>query len=148
MTCLVVVFFLLADAFGANPELLVQRLKATASPEIGITKKEQEIAKQLQAVGPEAIPLLLPLLADENPAIRQLASYTLRDINGLTEEHLDPLIAACRSGEGWIPPAIAHVGTARAVNFLVEELVRERKTQNQLTWAIEILGEKAVPALV
>jgi HEAT repeat protein len=91
---------------------------------------------------------LLPLLADENPAIRQLASYTLRDINGLTEEHLDPLIAACRRGEGWIAPAIARIGTPRAVNFLVEELVRERKTQNQLTWAIEIVGAKAVPALV
>jgi HEAT repeat protein len=144
---LIIVFFL-PNAFGTKAELLVQRLKATASPEIGITKKEQALAKELQGIGAEAIPLLLPLLADENEAIRQLASYTLRDMDGLTEEHLDALIAACRRGEGWIPPAIARVGTPRAVNFLVEELVRQRKTQNQLTWAIEILGEKAVPALV
>lgn len=140
--------FFVPTAFGTNVESLVQRLKATASPEIGITKKEQEVAKELQRVGAEAIPLLLPLLSDQNAAIRDLASYTLRDINGLSEEHLDVLIAACRRGDGWIAPAIARIGTPRAVDFLVEELVRQRKTQNQLTWAIEMLGNKAVPGLV
>jgi HEAT repeat protein len=140
--------FFLPAAFGTNTELLVQRLKATASPEIGITKEEQEVAKELQNVGAEAIPLLLPLLNDENAAVRHLTAYTLRDIDGLTEEHLDALIAACRRGEGWIPPAIARIGTPRAVNFLIEELVRQRETQNQLTWAIEMLGSKAVPGLV
>jgi HEAT repeat protein len=147
VACLILISFL-SDAFATKAESLVERLKAKASPEIGITKEEQEIAKELQEVGAEAIPLLLPLLADENPAIRQLAAYTLRDIEGVTEDHLDALIASCRRGEGWIAPAIAHVGTPRAVNFLVEELVRERQTQNQLTWAIEIVGEKAVPRLV
>jgi HEAT repeat protein len=140
--------FVLATASGTNTELLVQRLKATASQEIGITKEEQEVAKELQNVGAEAIPLLLPLLNDDNAAIRQLTAYTLRDIDGLTDEHLDALIAACRRGEGWIPPAIARIGTPRAVNFLIEELVRKRETQNQLTWAIEMLGSKAVPGLV
>jgi HEAT repeat protein len=147
IACLVVVAFV-PNAFAASAESLVQRLKAAAHPEIGIKKKEQEIARQLQAVGKEAIPLLLPLLAHENAAIRDLASYTLRDIDGLTEEHLEALTAACRRGDGWIAPAIARVGTPRAVTFLVGELVRQRETHNQLTWAVEMLGEKAVPALV
>jgi len=145
--CLLLAFFA-PTAFGPNVESLVQRLKAIASPEIGVTKEEQEVARELQQIGAEAIPLLLPLLSDQNAAIRDLASYTLRDIDGLTEEHLDVLIAACRRGDSWIAPAIARIGTPRAVNFLVEELVRQRQTQSQLTWAIEMLGDKAIPVLV
>lgn len=138
----------LPPALASSPETLVQRLKTTANPEIGIKKEEQEIAKQLQALGARAIPHLLPLLADKNPAIRDLASYTLRDIEGLTEEHLDALMDSRRRGDGWIPLGIARIGTPRAIGFLVEELVRERETQTQVTIAIEQLGEKAVPFLV
>ncbi|MBA2271279.1 MAG: HEAT repeat domain-containing protein [Chthoniobacterales bacterium] len=142
------VVFAGSAAFASDAAKLVQRLKAVAKPDVGITKKEREVAEQLQALGAKAVPLLLPLLADKNTAIRELASYTLRDIDGLTEEHLDALIDSARHGDGWIPPAIARVGTPRAVAFLVEELVRTRETENQLTWAIEMLGKKAVPLLL
>ena len=127
---------------------LVDALKKAAKPGEGIAGEEQEMAKKVQSFGSEAIPYLLLLLQDKNKDARDLASYTLRDIDGLTEQHLDALIESCRRGDGWIPLAIARIGTPKAVTFLVEELVRARQTQTQLTGAIELLGQKAVPHLV
>jgi len=133
---------------ASEVETLVEELKKTAKPDPGISTEGQEIAKKLQAIGAGAIPYLLPLLRDKNEAVRTLTSYVLRDVEGLTEKDLDALIESRRRGDGWIPPAIATIGTPRAVAFLVEELVRERETQTQLTWAIKMLGEKAIPGLV
>lgn len=133
---------------ASEAEALVETLKKTAKPGSGIAEEEQEIAKKLQATGAAAIPYLLPLLREKNEDVRDLASYTLRDMEGLTEQHLDDLIDSCRRGDGWIPPAIARIGTPKAVTFLVKELVRQRETHTQVTWAIEMLGAKAVPALV
>ena len=56
--------------------------------------------------------------------LRELASYVLSDAEGLTEEHLDTLIESRCQGDVWIPPAIARVGTSKAITFLVEEVRR------------------------
>lgn len=133
---------------ASDVEALIGILKKAAQSGNGITKVEQQAAEKLQEIGPEAIPYLLPLLSEKSKDLRDLVSYTLRDFKGLTEEHLDTLIESRRRGDGWIPPAIAKIGTPRAVTFLVEELVRERQTETQLTWAIKILGAKAVPEMV
>ena len=133
---------------GSEAEILVKKLKQEATAGKGVAKGGREVAEKLQAIGAGAVPYLLPLLRDKDEGVRRLASYTLRDIDGLTEQHLDALIESRRRGDGWIPPAIARIGTPKAVAFLVDELVRERQTQNQITWAIEILGPKAVPHLV
>ena len=130
---------------GTEP--LIQRLKKTAAPGNGISPAEQDIAKQLQIIGAPAIPYLLPLLQYPDEEVRSLASYTLRDIDGLTEEHLDVLIESSRRGDGWIPLAIARIGTEKAVTFLVAQLVYQRR-ETQTTWAVVHLGKKAVPQLV
>ena len=143
--------FLVCFAAGAQTsdvESVVAALKKAAKPGAGITPEEQEIAKKVESIEPKAIPYLLALLRDENEDVRDLASYTLSDIDGLTEQHLDALIESRRRGDGWIPPAIARIGTPEAVKFLIEELVRERQTQTKLTYAIGLLGEKAVPGLL
>lgn len=120
----------------------------SATSESGISQKEQETAKSIQILGPPAIPFLLPLLKSQNEGVRKLTSYTLRNIDGLGEEHLDALIDSRRRGDGWIPPAIAKIGTPRAIAFLVDELKREKQTHTQLTAAFKILGEKGTPYLV
>jgi HEAT repeat protein len=149
IAALLVVFGCVAgNTQTADVKSLVNTLKKTAQPGTGITAEEQEMAKKVWNAGAEAIPYLLPLLQDTNKDVRDLAGYTLRDINGLTEQDLDVLIESCRRGNGWIPPAIARIGTPKAVTFLVEELVRKRQTQTQFTYAIELLGQKAVPQLV
>ncbi len=133
---------------AARAEVLVERLRKTAKPGNGIAEEEQKIVKKVQSAGPAAIPHLLRLLRDNNEDVRDLAAFTLSDMKGLTEEHLDALIESQRRDDGWLPFAIARIGTPRAVAFLVEELVRKRQTQNQVDGAIEWLGEKAVPDLV
>lgn len=133
---------------ASDAKELVEKLKKTAQPGEGITSREQKIAERVQAAGAAAIPYLLPLLRDDDEEVRALAAYTLSGMEGLAEQHLDDLIESRRRGDGWIPPAIAKVGTPKAAAFLVEELVRERETQTQLTEAIKILGDKAIPRLL
>src|SRR5258706_2841449 len=89
------VIFLVCFAAAAQTsevESVVAALKKAARPGAGITPEEQEIAKKVESFGPEAIPYLLILLRDKNEDVRSLASYTLRDVDGLTEEHLGALI--------------------------------------------------------
>lgn len=111
----------------------------------GISKAEGDLAGKVQSYGPEAIPYLIELLEDENQGVRQLAGYTIRDIAGLGPEHLEPLMNARENGDGWIPPAIARIGTREAIEFLANDLRRNPSTSTQVTYAFEILGPKGAP---
>jgi len=126
------------------PNLIVRSAEAGR----GITQNEQKIAEEILHCGAPAIPYLLPLLKHQNTDVRDLSSYILRDIDGLKEEHLEPLMESRLRGDGWIPPAIARIGTPKAIRFLVEELKKEKEQETQLTWAFEKLGEKGIPYLV
>lgn len=117
-------------------------------PHVFFSQEELAVASQLRKVGAEAIPHLLPLLHDENRAARNLAYYTLAEIEGWTEEHLDALMESHRGGDDWIPLAIAKIGTPRAASFLVEQLVRRRERLTQLSAAVPRSGENAVPPLL
>jgi HEAT repeat protein len=129
-----------------NLDGCIKALIAAAEPGPGISAKGQAAAKAVLAFGAEAVPALLTLLRDENRDVRDLASYTLRDAP-VSAEHLDALIASRLRGDGWIPPAIARIGSPRAIEFLVSELRKEPENGTQLTWAFEILGTKGVPYL-
>jgi HEAT repeat protein len=122
-------------------------LIAAAEPGPGISPKERAASRAVLAFGDPAVPALLPLLKSENPDVRDLASYTLRDAP-VTEEHLDALIESRLKGDGWIPPAIARIGSPRAIEFLASELRKEREPGTQLTWAFEKLGRKGLPYVV
>ncbi len=50
------VVFAGSAAFASDAAKLVQRLKAVAKPDVGITKKEREVAEQLQALAPRLFP--------------------------------------------------------------------------------------------
>ena len=131
-----------------DPAEIVQLIKSTAAEGNGITGEEQELAHRVQELGSPAIPYLLPLLEHENEDVRALTSYILRSIDGLTEEHFEALKTSRLKGDGWIPPAIARIGTPEAISFLVEELKKEKQDHTQLTHAIKSLGGKAVPDLI
>jgi HEAT repeat protein len=118
---------------------------ATAGP--GIGPEETALAEAVQRFGAQAIPHLIKLLESERENVRTLAGYTLRDVEGLTAEHLPALIKARKNGDGWIPPAIARVGTPEAVEFLVSDLREDPETHTQVTVALRILGAKAAPVV-
>ncbi|MDB4968209.1 MAG: lyase HEAT-like repeat protein, partial [Myxococcales bacterium] len=132
---------------AATLAVLLARIPHVARSESGIGAEERALAEALQAYGAAAVPELLSLLRSPDARIGRFVGYVLRDINGLEERDLDALIAARRRGDGWIPPAIAHIGTPRAIQFLVEELRAKAEVDTQLTWALVTAGERAAAPL-
>jgi HEAT repeat protein len=126
---------------------LLDRIPLVAQDSDGVGKEEHALAEQIQAHRAAAIPHLLPLLESETKAVRTFAGYVLRDLEGLTEEHLEALIRARRRGDGWIPPAIARIGTPRAISFLVEDLEARPQSSTQVTWGLVRAGGKAATEL-
>lgn|GEM_PF-2525070 len=143
-----------APATGAREPLadLLERFQDVAGPDeegeaSGIDGDKQAMATALQAYGAPAIPPLLAMLTSEKVAVRELAAYTLSEIDGLTDDHLDELIEGWERGTGWIERAVGHVGTPRALSVLVETLHEYPSSQNQLTGALLSAGGKGALAL-
>jgi HEAT repeat protein len=126
----------------------IRKIPDVATPGGGITMGEQQLARAIHGYGGAAVPGVLPYLKDPRKNVRDLASFILRDQPGLSEEHLPALMESRLRGDGWIPPAIARIGTPKAIAFLVSELKKEPETHTQLTWAFRVLGPRAGPALV
>src|SRR5262245_21245127 len=103
----------------ATLDACLGKVPAVASSSPGVGPEERALAKALQRHGARAIPGLIKLLESGSESSRKLASYTLRDIQGLGPEHLPALTRARLGGDGWIPLAIASVGTPEAIAFLV-----------------------------
>lgn len=114
---------------------------------LGISAEEQALAKEIQTFEATAVPYMLALLESDDKATRQFAGYVVRDLKGLTDGDLDALFRARAAGDGWIPPAIAHVGTPRAVQFLVDDLRQRPQGMTQVTYALRLLGARAAVPL-
>lgn len=142
----VLVFSVLAAS--QTLETALSEMQTVAAAGSGITAEEQAIAALVAGFGPEAIPGLLHLLEHRSLDVHELAAYTLRDVEGLTETHLDRLIEAQLRDDGWLPVAIARIGTPRALAFLMSELEKhpDRHTQHTVAWTR--LGATGLPYLV
>ena len=139
-----------AASSDAHLEALVARIQKVELAGGGIGPAEQELAKQLNAYQGAAIPYLLPLLESKQAKVRKFAGYVMSDQDGLTEEHLEALIAARQRGNGWVPRAIGRIGTPRAIKFLVDDLKTNPRygSNSQVVMAIETVGEHALPDLL
>lgn len=140
---------LLMAAVGSPASVACESLEAcialypyTAAGARGIGPAEDDLARRVREFGPDAIPHLMGLLRHENAAVRQLAGYTIRNMDGLAPEHLEVLMWAMENGAGWIPPAIARIGTKEAIDFLVNDLRRHPEKNTQVTYAFRILGTR------
>lgn len=127
-------------------DALIRKLRAVA----GASGPEgRAVAEEIQRHGAAAIPYVLPLLGDPELRIRELAEYVLRDLEGLEERHLDALIRADSSREDtWLPPAIARIGTPRAIAYLVERLWERAEIENQLGFALTRSAPRSAPEIV
>ena len=128
-------------------EACIARYPEVVTESRGIGKPESDLAKRVLRFGPDAIPHLILLLDHDNPGVRKLAGYTISDIEGLGPEHLEPLMQARENGDGWIPPAIARIGSREAMEFLADDLRRRPQTHTQVTSAFRILGAKGAPLI-
>ena len=132
---------------GTVPDCIA-RMREVADPSAGITDEEGAVAKALQSLGPEAILPVMELLQDRDGNVREMAGYVLRDMPGLGPEHLPPLQRAVEAGDGWLPPAIASIGTPEAIRFLMAQLAKKPESHTQFTFALERLGPAAFPGLL
>lgn len=130
-----------------EPFEVPQIIESIAEDGPGLTHEEQVLVNKIYALGSPAIPELLLLLEHENENVCARASYTLNNIDGLTEKELKPLMNYMSAGNWRISPAIAAIGTPDAVAFLVEELKKEKDSRLLLLEAIESLGSKIAPSL-
>jgi hypothetical protein len=130
-----------------SPEELVENLKKAAHSDARTSQTAQEA---VLGAGPEAIPFLLPLLSDDDEQVRTLAGWVVSDIKGLSDEHLDILIQAYRSGVRLAGSGIVRIGSPRAVDFVVETLISDPRSGEGLLLpnAVGLLRAKLVPGLV
>jgi HEAT repeat protein len=113
----------------------------------GGVEANSQLRDKLQSFKGTAVPYLLPLLGDKDQKIRDFAGFVLRTQEGVTEEHLGALIEAEEGGNDWVPPAIARIGTPTAIQYLVGKVAAKPQSNTQLTYALELAGDKAVPQL-
>lgn len=144
---LIVVF-----AFTTTNSLACESLEAciaeyphTAVGDIGIQPAEKDLAERVVAYGSAAIPHLIRLLEHEDVAVRELAGFTISYVHELGPEHLEPLVKARKNGAGWLPPAIARIGTPEAIDFLVKDFREHPCSHCQASYAFKILGAKGAP---
>jgi HEAT repeat protein len=123
-------------------------LPTVAAPGRGIGEPEQGLAKAIQAYGKAAIPRLLALLEDERPDTKKLAAYTLRDISGLSDADVPPLLKALAAGEQWVAPALGRIGSPTALEGLFKELEFHPGAENQVAYAFKLAERKSVPILL
>lgn len=126
---------------------LLRRIPDVASDSAGMSPGEVALAKDIQTFAATAIPHVIALLDSDESRIRQFAGYVLRDIQGLTDKDLDALISAQERDDGWLPPAIARIGSPRAVQFLVDDLRARPQSMTQVTYALELAGARAAVPL-
>ena len=113
----------------------------------GINPGQHALAVAVQSFGATAVPYVIELLRDDDPRVRHLAQYIVRDLKGLEAKHLDALVATMADNGGWVPPALARIGTPQAIEALVDHLRRHPQSETQVTFALAGLGGRAAVPL-
>jgi HEAT repeat protein len=131
----------------ASLEECLAKFPSVATTGPGIGTSEVELAEAVQRFGARAIPFLIEMLEHGPENVRILAGFTLGEVEGLASEHLPALVRARKRGDGWIPAAIAKVGTPEAIAFLIEDLRDDPQIHTQVTGALEHLGARAAPGV-
>jgi len=111
-----------------------------------IDQFDQALAKAIRLDGKAAVPHLLRVLAGPDSKARDVAAYTLCDIDGLTAADTPALLRALAAGEDWIAPAVARIGSPEAITALFAAL-KARPDENKAL-AFKQLGRKGVPILL
>lgn len=114
----------------------------------GMRPEESALSEVMRGL-PDAQNALVPLLSHPNDEVAELASYILRDIKTIDARHLPAIEAGLDRGLGWLPPALARIGTDEAARSAVARfLISDTSPGNQEAYALEVFGERALPHIV
>lgn len=120
----------------------------TADEMAGMGPAEDALSRRMRAM-PDAQDALVPLLSHPDDEVAKLASYILRDIKTIDARHLPAIEAGLDRGLGWLPPALARIGTDEAARSAVARfLISDTSPGNQEAYALEMFGERALPHIV
>ena len=127
----------------------LSRARQLAHKGDGISPEQDQLADRLRNLDGTAIEPLLVLLDDADEGMRKFAGYVLREMPGLGPHHLPRLARALERDPGWLPLAVAKIGTPDAIHVLVDALRRVGDgKRDQIRFALEAIGPRAFPDLL
>ncbi len=107
----------------------------------GIGPEQEQLARDLHALGSTAWPLIARRALDSDEAISQIARYTMKDWPELTPAHFGDLAAVLiRRPGGWPAWAMARLGTPAAIEFLLADLARTQTGSQSLAIGLTLPG--------
>lgn len=109
--------------------------------------KQQLFAHLLKFDG--AVSRLVPMLADPDQDVAEIAAETLRDAKYIDPAYLPQVIVGLDRGLGWLAPALGRMPSDAAAREAVARLlVSESAPQNQEAYAVELAGVRAIPYII
>lgn len=139
-----------ASGCGDLPEC-VQALRDHAGARAGFdgTGPDADVLKHNLLAHEDAVDALIPLLADPDERVAELAAYALRDAPRIDPDYLPQIRAGLDRGLGWLAPALARIGTDEAVREAVDRfLVSDSAPHNQEAYAVRLFGQRAIPVIL
>lgn len=156
-SCALVLVVLASPAFAADSApppvatyLSELRRLAEQKPEDDdhLRREDSALIAKLAPVE-EAVAPLIALLADDDLRVAGLAAATLRDAPRIDARYLPEVRAGLDRGLGWLAPALARMpGDAAAREAVARFLVSRGAPDNQEAYALDLLGERAIPFMV
>lgn len=129
---------------------LLKKLPDVASDGTGMNQEEQDFAEAITKHGATATDALVEMLVVKDPHVYQLVTYCLLELKteDFKPEHLKPMAKAARERRGWLPNAIADIGTDEAARFLVKDFRRLPQTMAQIDNAVERMAPRSIAPLL
>lgn len=113
-----------------------------------MSKEEQALIGRILAFD-DAVPALIPLLADPDENVANIAAATLRSAKQIDPVYLPRVLQGLDRGLGWLPLALARIATPDAAKAAVDRyLVSKSAPGNQEAFAVEKSGKRAVPFII
>ncbi len=136
-----------------SPDQCIQKLVSVidrnATPARSPSTQEQAIINKLVLFGEQALPAVITLLGSEDELLARNAALTLVEFNSIDKKYLPAIADGIKRGVAWLAPALARIGTPEAAELAVRTyLTEESSPHNQEAYAIKLLDERALPALV
>lgn len=94
-------------------------------PAVRVVHIDSAINERMPQFGDAAIEALIPMLNDPSAEMRRRAGYLLAGFDEINPRYSEPIIAAWHQGNGWLPRAVAALGTDEAFSSLWQDYLRE-----------------------
>lgn len=113
-------------------------IEREADPKHGVTEDEVNLVERIRISPGEKVDCLIPLLGSTREDVRELAAYSLSQVDGLEAGHVKPVLsAALREGSaGSLPWVLARIDSSAAINGMMELLRADPVTMSPVGYAL------------